>query len=75
MMRLTRPLPEKKVAQLSREFKDILVSGEITQGPALAAEENEQGDEPALQALSRLVLHFNRHDFGRLTQLIHRINE
>lgn len=75
VIRLTQPLPEKKVAQLSKEFKDILVSGEITQGPALAAEESEQGDEPALQALSRLVLHFNRRDFGRLTQLIHRINE
>ncbi len=74
VMRLTRPLSEKKVTQLSREFKDILVSGKIAQGPALAAEENEQGDEPALRALSRLVFHFNRRDFGRLTQLIHRIN-
>ena len=75
VMRLTKPLPEKKVAQLSGEFKDILVSGEIEQGPALAAEESEQGDEQALKSLSRLVLHFNRHDFGRLTQLIHKINE
>jgi len=75
VIRLNKPLPEKRVAALSREFKEILVSGEILQGPALPEEETEQGDEPALQGLSRLVLHFNRRDFGRLTELIHCINE
>ena len=75
VMRLTQPLPEKLVAELSKEFKDILVDGEILQSAALPEEENEQGDEPDLKALSRLVMHFNRHDFGRLTQLIHKINE
>jgi len=75
VIRLNKPLPEKTVAALSKEFKDILVSGEIVQGPALPEEESEQGDEPALQELSRLVLRFNRRDFGRLTHMIHQINE
>ena len=75
VIRLNHPLPEKEAPRLSKEFKDILVSGKIVQGPALPEEESEQGDEPALQGLTRLVLYFNRHDFGRLTELIHRINE
>lgn len=75
VMRLTQPLPEKLLGELSKEFRDILVGGEIVQGLALPEEENEQGDEPALKALSRLVFHFNRHDFGRLTQMINKINE
>jgi len=69
VLRLTRPLPAKLVDRLSRDFADILLSGSIVQGPALAEE-----DEPELAALPRLVLHFNRTNFGRLRQLIDRIN-
>jgi len=75
VIRLNQPLPQEKVAGLSKEFRDILRHGEILQGPALPEEETEQGDEPALQGLTRLVLHFDRHSYGRLVQLIHRINE
>jgi len=69
VIRLVRPLPEKLVDRLSHDFADILLSGAIVQGPALAEE-----DEPELAALPRLVLHFNRTSFGRLRQLIDRIN-
>ncbi len=69
VIRLVRPLPEKLVDRLSHDFADILLSGTIVQGPALAEE-----DEPELAALPRLVLHFNRTNFGRLRQLIDRIN-
>ena len=69
VIRLTRPVPKALVEALSREFADILLSGGIVQSPAL-----EEEDEPELSALPRLVLTFNRTDFGRLRQLIDRIN-
>jgi uncharacterized protein (TIGR00730 family) len=69
VLRLNRRIPERLVQTLSREFADILVSGTIVQGPAL-----EEEDEPELAPLPRLVLAFNRTNFGRLRQLIDRIN-
>ena len=69
VIRLTRPLPDVFVQSLSKEFADILLSGTIVQSAALAEE-----DEPELAALPRLVLAFNRTNFGRLRQLIDRIN-
>lgn len=71
VLRLQRPLPERSVAALSREFKDLLTGSPIRQGPALP----EEADEPQLAHLPRLLLSFNRQHYGRLTQLIHRINE
>ena len=35
----------------------------------------EEADEPELARLPRLVLTFNRKDYGRLVELIHRIND
>jgi uncharacterized protein (TIGR00730 family) len=70
VMRLTRPLSGPEVAVLAREFKDILVSGGIVQRGAL----EEEDDEPELASLPRLVMHFNRSGFGRLRQLIDRVN-
>ena len=75
VIRLNHPLTEKTLNRLSREFRDILKTDEMVQGQSLPQEETEQGDEPELQGLTRLVLPFNRRDFGRLTQLIRRINE
>jgi uncharacterized protein (TIGR00730 family) len=37
VMRLTKPLPERKVAQLSKDFKDILISGESGTGKEMVA--------------------------------------
>ena len=70
-IRLQRPLPNGAAARLTEEFGDLLTSGVIRQGSALA----EELDEPALQHLPRLILRFDRTRYGRLVQLIHRINE
>jgi uncharacterized protein (TIGR00730 family) len=70
VVRLNKPLDEKLLATLAREFRDILVGADVVQTGALAEEE----DEPELAALPRLVLPFNRTHFGRLRQLIDRLN-
>ncbi len=72
VLRLQKPLPYKAVAVLNKEFRDIVKAGEIWQGPAL---EEEEEDEPDLALLTRLIFHFNRRDYGRLAQMVHRINE
>jgi len=69
VIRVTRPIAPELVETLSREFADILVGGPIVSSAAL-----EEEDEPELAALPRLVLPFNRTNFGRLRQLIDRIN-
>jgi uncharacterized protein (TIGR00730 family) len=60
------------IKKLKDRFTDILTSpGTIELVGALPAEE----DEPELAHLPRLVLDFNRRDFGRLRSLIDVINE
>ena len=71
VLRLQRRLPERAPARLTTEFRDLLKSGVIQQGSALP----EERDEPQLAELPRLILTFNRKDYGRLVELIHRINE
>ena len=71
VLRLSRPLPPGAPAQLTRQFRDLLIGGEIRQGSALP----EEVDEPEIASLPRLILHFNRQHYGRLIELIHRVNE
>jgi len=71
VIRLTHRIPESLVTQLGHDFADIVVKGEIVQTGAL---EEEQEDAPELARLPRLVLEFNRSSFGRLRQLIDRLN-
>ena len=71
VLRLKHPLPADAPATLTQEFRDLLRSGTIRQGAALP----DEADEPELQDLPRLILRFNRKDFGQLTHLIYRINE
>jgi uncharacterized protein (TIGR00730 family) len=71
VIRLSRPIAPELVQSLTREFKDILVSGEIIQSPALP-EEREQ--EPELDVLPRLVFRLVQGRAGRLRQLIDRVN-
>lgn len=73
VLRLQHPLPEGATAKLTKEFADLLSSGSIQQGRALP--EEEEADEPLLNMLPRLIFNFNRQQFGRLIDLIHRINE
>lgn len=71
VLRLCCPLSEDTLDDLNHEFRDILTTGRIIQGPALPEEENE----PELASLPRLIFRFNRRDFGRLRLLIDRVNQ
>lgn len=71
VIRLQEPLPEERLAELKKEFVDIL-NGE--KEFSLSGALPEEADEPMIQDLPRLVLDFNRRDYGRLRQLIDGIN-
>jgi uncharacterized protein (TIGR00730 family) len=66
----TAPTPAR-LAELEREFADIIVDGGLRTGPATPSEANE----PAILELPRLIFRFNKHDHGRLRQLIDRLND
>jgi len=69
VLRLRRPLSEQALADLQREFEDILKGpAEQVPGP-LPAEGDEYPDLP------RLVLPFNRTNYGRLRLLIDSLNK
>lgn len=70
VLRLNKALSDKTLDLINRQFKDILNSGRIYLSSALKAEieKNEYPDLP------RLVMDFNRHNYGRLCELIHLIN-
>jgi len=71
VIRLTSEIEEREVEELRREFSDILrPGGNLSLSKPLPAEE----DEPEIALLPRLVIDFNRRDFGRLRKLIDAIN-
>lgn len=71
VIRLVEPLEDRTLDRLAHEFGDLLVEGgRMTRTEAL----EEERDEPALAGLPRLVLDFNRRDFGRLRQFIDALN-
>jgi len=70
VLRLARPLPPPFVEELAAEFRDIIASGSLEQRAALPAERNEA----EIVDLPRLVCRFNRLHFGRLRQMIDRLN-
>jgi hypothetical protein len=69
-LRVARALPEAYLKELSTEFRDILTRGSIRQRELFPTEREER----AIAHLPRLALHFDRRSFGRLRQLIDRIN-
>jgi uncharacterized protein (TIGR00730 family) len=72
VLRLTSPLSTKNIRKLKERFGDILLpEGGITLSGALP-EEVEDAD---VVHLPRLVVDFNRHDFGKLRGLIDAIND
>lgn len=72
VIRLTSALDPLMVALLAEQFSDILApGGDMAISGALPAET----DDPELAHLPRLVVDFNRRDFGKLRGLIDRINE
>ncbi len=70
VFRLQRPLCEPQLAEINRQFQDILVAGQFSLGHPLP----EEKDEPGLADLPRLIFPFNRRNYGRLRQLIDYIN-
>jgi uncharacterized protein (TIGR00730 family) len=59
------------VERLRERFSDVLTpGGTIVESPALAAE----ADEPEIAHLPRLLVDFDRSDFGRLRNLLNEIN-
>lgn len=70
VIRLKCRLTERSIDVLNDQFKDILVSGCITQTKALP----EEAGEPDIAGLPRLVLVPKKTDFGMLRLLIDSIN-
>ena len=71
VIRLTSPLDMAHIGKLKEGFADILMpDGTLTLSGPLPAEH----EEPELAHLPRLVVDFNRQDFGRLRNLIDEIN-
>jgi len=70
VLRICQPLSKSAVADLNKNFADLLREGAIVQGSALRQEKNE----PEIWNLPRLILTPYRNNFGRLRQLIDAIN-
>ena len=69
MLRLERDLTDEEIETLNEEFSSIVRSGVIARKEHLPEEIGTH-----LHGLYRIELDFNRRDFGRLRQLIDRIN-
>ena len=69
VLRLERDMTDDELAALNDGFQDVLRSGEILRSEPL----REEIGTP-LHGLARIELDFNRHDFGRLRQLIDTVN-
>jgi uncharacterized protein (TIGR00730 family) len=71
VLRLSASIDQTMVVKLKKQYSDILVNGgEFFISEALP----EEADEPNLDHLPRLVLDFNRKQYGRLRQFIDSIN-
>ena len=70
IVRLNRDISDTTLRSINRKFRDIIIDGEIR--PSVPTH-NEVHDNEFLH-LPRLVFNFNRHDFGRLHELIMAIN-
>ena len=69
VMRLKMAISDRDLELLNQEFADLVTSGEIVQTTALADELEDASHLP------RLVFKFDRRDFGKLYQMIGRINQ
>ncbi|MDP8958245.1 MAG: TIGR00730 family Rossman fold protein [Actinomycetota bacterium] len=70
VLRMQRAPESADLAALNEEFSDIVADGEIEQVAAAPAELADH-DHPELE---RLALTFDRRQFGRLRQLVDRLN-
>ncbi|MEI6350361.1 MAG: TIGR00730 family Rossman fold protein [Verrucomicrobiota bacterium] len=70
VIRMDHPLTDRAIAELNREFSDLIASGKIERSEALPEELNQ----PEIAKLPRLVLTPNRRNFGRARALIDAVN-
>jgi hypothetical protein len=72
VFRLTSVLAQHHIQKVKENFQDILVpqGNIILSGPL-----SEEKDETEISHLPRLVVDFNRQNFGRLRSLIDAIND
>src|SRR5207302_8201984 len=70
VLRICQPLSKGAVADLNKNFADLLREGAIAQGSALRQEKNE----PEIWNLPRLILGPYRNNFGPSRELIDAIN-
>ncbi len=70
-LRLLSGIDDAHVSRLKEEFQTLLTPGGDL---VLAGPLPEEGDEANLSQLPRIILDFNRKDFGRLKALIDTIN-
>jgi len=71
VLRLNREISAETLRSINENFNDILTGGDIAQTGPLK-EEIMKGE---YLDLPRLIMKFNRHDYGRLYELIHAINK
>lgn len=71
VFRLQSPLSESELATINAEFPDLLSAGAFEQHGHLPQEAND----PEIAHLPRLSFRFVKRRFGRLRQLINRIND
>jgi hypothetical protein len=70
VIRLNQALSSEDINALNKKYSRILRSGKIEPTDSLPA---EQKDEEFLD-LPRLVMDFNRHDFGIFHEMLHFLN-
>ena len=71
VIRLTSLLDERSVQRVREDFADILIPGG---GVALSGALPAEADEPETAGLPRIVIDFDRKNFGRLRSLIDALN-
>ena len=72
VIRMSAHLDQEHVDSLIKDFADILIPGGTMR---LSGHFDDEMDEPDLIHLPRLVVDFNKRDFGRLRQLVDAIND
>jgi hypothetical protein len=71
VLRLTSPVDDDELADLNREFADIVVGSPLERTEASAGEI----DDDDVPSLPRIALGFDRRSYPRLRHLIDRLNE
>lgn len=70
VVRVKRRVEEKAFVKLTKDFKDLIKTGEMVQCDAL----REEGDEHELDDLPRIVFRHKRREYGRLREFINALN-